>query len=58
MKFLDSLAKFRFPDFDRTEFVQSNLVSDAQPGHLAAAIQDPNLINPWGSHFRRRARFG
>jgi uncharacterized protein (TIGR03118 family) len=33
------------------EFSQSNLVSDAQPGHLNASIQDPNLINPWGVAF-------
>jgi uncharacterized protein (TIGR03118 family) len=33
------------------EFSQSNLVSDAQPGHLNAQIQDPNLINPWGVAF-------
>lgn len=30
------------------EFAQTNLVSDAQPGHEPATIQDPNLINPWG----------
>jgi uncharacterized protein (TIGR03118 family) len=35
----------------RPEFTQTNLVSDAQPGHLTAAIQDPNLINPWGVAF-------
>jgi len=34
-----------------TEFSQSNLVSDAQTGHLNAQIQDPNLINPWGVAF-------
>src|SRR3984957_17883132 len=33
------------------EFSQSNLVSDSQPGHLNASIQDPNLINPWGVAF-------
>jgi len=33
------------------EFSQSNLVSDSQPGHLNAQIQDPNLINPWGVAF-------
>jgi uncharacterized protein (TIGR03118 family) len=32
-------------------FRQSNLVSDDQPGHLNALIQDPNLINPWGVAF-------
>jgi len=32
-------------------FSQSNLVSDNQPGHLNAQIQDPNLINPWGVAF-------
>jgi uncharacterized protein (TIGR03118 family) len=32
-------------------FSQSNLVSDDQPGHLNAQIQDPNLINPWGVAF-------
>jgi uncharacterized protein (TIGR03118 family) len=35
----------------RREFSQSNLVSDDQPGHLNASIQDPNLINPWGVAF-------
>ena len=35
----------------RPEFSQSNLVSDSQPGHLNASIQDPNLINPWGVAF-------
>ncbi len=30
------------------KFAQTNLVSDAQPGHVAAKVQDPNLINPWG----------
>jgi uncharacterized protein (TIGR03118 family) len=33
------------------EFSQSNLVSDSQPGHLNAQLQDPNLINPWGVAF-------
>jgi uncharacterized protein (TIGR03118 family) len=33
---------------DRQEFSQSNLVSDNQPGHLNAQVQDDNLINPWG----------
>jgi uncharacterized protein (TIGR03118 family) len=33
------------------EFSQSNLVSDSQPGHLNASIQDPNLVNPWGIAF-------
>jgi uncharacterized protein (TIGR03118 family) len=32
-------------------FSQSNLVSDDQPGHVNAQIQDPNLINPWGVAF-------
>jgi uncharacterized protein (TIGR03118 family) len=36
---------------EEPEFAQKNLVSDAQPGHLAASIQDPNLINPWGVAF-------
>src|SRR5260370_9511303 len=44
MTFLDGFPSI--PDFDRTEFAQSNLVSDAQPGHVVAANQDPNLINP------------
>jgi uncharacterized protein (TIGR03118 family) len=35
----------------RAEFSQSNLVSDDQAGHLNAAIQDANLINPWGVAF-------
>ncbi len=35
----------------RQLFSQSNLVSDDQPGHLNAQIQDPNLINPWGVAF-------
>ena len=35
----------------RPEFSQSNLVSDSQPGHLNASIQDANLINPWGVAF-------
>ena len=39
---------------DRQEFSQSNLVSDDQPGHLNAQVQDPNLINPWGIAFSRR----
>jgi len=34
-----------------TFFSQSNLVSDNQPGHLNAQIQDANLINPWGVAF-------
>jgi uncharacterized protein (TIGR03118 family) len=33
------------------QFSQSNLVSDNQPGHLSATVQDPNLINPWGVAF-------
>ena len=36
---------------DGRKFSQSNLVSDSQAGHLNAAIQDPNLINPWGVAF-------
>jgi hypothetical protein len=32
-------------------FSQDNLVSDDQPGHLNAQVQDPNLINPWGVAF-------
>jgi len=32
-------------------FSQANLVSDDQPGHLNAQLQDPNLINPWGVAF-------
>src|SRR5260370_8778721 len=55
MKCLDGLPSF--PDFERTEFAQSNLVSDAQPGHLVAAIQDPNLINPWGVAFSPKGPF-
>jgi uncharacterized protein (TIGR03118 family) len=44
--------EFPFHDhFNVREFSQSNLVSDAQPGHLNASIQDPNLINPWGMAF-------
>jgi hypothetical protein len=42
----------------RREFSQSNLVSDDQPGHLNASIQDPNLINPWGVAFPDRAFLG
>jgi uncharacterized protein (TIGR03118 family) len=38
-------------DHREREFSQSNLVSDSQPGHLNAQIQDPNLINPWGIAF-------
>ena len=26
-------------------------MSDSQPGHLNASIQDPNLVNPWGVAF-------
>ena len=33
------------------EFSQSNLISDDQAGHLNAALQDANLINPWGVAF-------
>ena len=32
-------------------FSQDNLVSDDQPGHLNAQVQDANLINPWGVAF-------
>jgi len=32
-------------------FSQANLVSDDQPGHLNAQVQDANLINPWGVAF-------
>ena len=32
-------------------FSQNNLVSDDQPGHLNAQVQDPDLINPWGVAF-------
>ena len=38
-------------------FSQSNLVSDDTPGHLAAQIQDPNLINPWGVAFGSNGDF-
>src|ERR1700751_2268209 len=38
-------------------FSQSNLVSDDQPGHLNASIQDPNLINPWGVAFNPTGPF-
>jgi uncharacterized protein (TIGR03118 family) len=34
--------------FLKPEFAQANLVSDAQPNHVAAPVQDANLINPWG----------
>jgi uncharacterized protein (TIGR03118 family) len=39
------------------EFSQSNLVSDDQPGHLNASIQDTNLINPWGVAFSPTSPF-
>ena len=39
-------------------FSQSNLVSDDQPGHLNAQIQDANLINPWGVAFGPNNPFG
>ncbi|HUN38784.1 MAG TPA: TIGR03118 family protein [Acetobacteraceae bacterium] len=32
-------------------FSQDNLVSDDQPGHLNAQLQDADLINPWGVAF-------
>src|SRR6478752_1687783 len=35
----------------RQAFSQANLVSDNQPGHVSAQLQDPNLINPWGISF-------
>jgi uncharacterized protein (TIGR03118 family) len=35
----------------RQMFSQANLVSDNQPGHVSAQIQDLNLINPWGISF-------
>jgi hypothetical protein len=38
-------------------FSQSNLVSDDQPGHLNAQIQDTNLINPWGVAFSPNSPF-
>jgi uncharacterized protein (TIGR03118 family) len=34
--------------FLQPRFKQTNLVSDNQPGHVPAKIQDANLINPWG----------
>jgi uncharacterized protein (TIGR03118 family) len=56
MSFLDPLdAIFHFTV--RQEFSQSNLVSDDQPGHLNAQIQDPNLINPWGVAFGPHSPF-
>jgi uncharacterized protein (TIGR03118 family) len=53
MSFLDpSDAIFQFKALSTSQlFSQSNLVSDDQPGHLNAQIQDPNLINPWGVAF-------
>ena len=60
MSFLDPLdaifqlkfkALFAHRHFRHQQFSQSNLVSDDQPGHLNAQIQDPNLINPWGVAF-------
>jgi uncharacterized protein (TIGR03118 family) len=53
ISFLDPLdAIFQFNALSTTQlFSQSNLVSDDQPGHLNAQIQDPNLINPWGVAF-------
>ena len=45
-------ASFQFNrQSEGREFSQSNLVSDSQPGHLNASIQDTNLINPWGVAF-------
>src|ERR1700760_1053676 len=38
-------------------FSQSNLVSDDQPGHLNAQIQDANLVNPWGVAFSTSGPF-
>ena len=43
--------------FTSERFSQSNLVSDDQPGHLNAQIQDPNLINPWGVAFGPNSPF-
>jgi uncharacterized protein (TIGR03118 family) len=53
MAFLDSAdAPFPFNlHSGGREFSQANLVSDDQPGHLNASIQDANLINPWGVAF-------
>jgi uncharacterized protein (TIGR03118 family) len=49
--FLKNPSKTLSHNLAQPEFTQTNLVSDAQPGHLTAAIQDPNLINPWGVAF-------
>jgi uncharacterized protein (TIGR03118 family) len=38
-------------------FSQNNLVSDDQPGHLNAQLQDPDLINPWGVAFGPNSPF-
>jgi uncharacterized protein (TIGR03118 family) len=38
-------------------FSQDNLVSDDQPGHLNAQLQDTNLINPWGVAFSPTSPF-
>jgi uncharacterized protein (TIGR03118 family) len=38
-------------------FSQDNLVSDDQPGHLNAQLQDPDLINPWGVAFSPKSDF-
>jgi uncharacterized protein (TIGR03118 family) len=46
LKFLRNPLKALVPNLPA--FIQTNLVSDAQPDHPTAAIQDPNLINPWG----------
>lgn len=45
---LDDILPHAPRHFLRPKFAQANLVSDAQPNHVAASIQDPNLINPWG----------
>src|SRR5260370_847264 len=44
MKFLENPLNALPPD----PAIQANLISDDQPGHATALIQDPNLINPWG----------
>ncbi len=52
MRFLHPLdASPRHHRDERQQFGQSNLVSDNQPGHLNAQVQDDNLINPWGISF-------
>ena len=59
MSFLDpsdAILQFNALSDDQL-FSQSNLVSDDQPGHLNAQIQDPNLINPWGVAFSPKSPF-